>query len=267
MVMYDKVMDCFINNKYTRWYFKIIENARNSTLVGYTERHHVIPKSLGGSNMKENIVRLTAQQHFVCHLLLIRMTSGSEQVKMIYAARHMSICHRKELYKVTSITYERLKRQQAQVMKERDVSIETRQKISKSSTGKKRLFTAEHRQNLSKAKTGKKTGPQSIELIQRRAKSCQKSVQQFTLGGILIATYSSVKAAKLATGADVSRCCTGQLKSSKVYVWRYASATFITSSESSKHLVPTKVDDAKVNLHILMMDEVKLSKPVKPNKP
>lgn len=51
----------------------------------YSERHHIIPKSLGGSNKKINIVRLTAKEHFIAHLLLTKMyTKGSnEYFKMI----------------------------------------------------------------------------------------------------------------------------------------------------------------------------------------
>jgi len=40
----------FLDNKYTKWYFGIIESANNRLLTeGYTERHHIMPKSLGGS--------------------------------------------------------------------------------------------------------------------------------------------------------------------------------------------------------------------------
>lgn len=107
----------FIDSKYTRWYFAIIETAKSSTYEGYTETHHIIPRSLGGNNAKENIVKITARQHFICHLLLVKMTEGQARFKMICAAHHMSVCHRKELYKITSITYERLKRERSESMK------------------------------------------------------------------------------------------------------------------------------------------------------
>lgn len=40
--------------------------------AGY-EVHHILPKSLGGSDSKENLVRLTAREHFIAHKLLARM--------------------------------------------------------------------------------------------------------------------------------------------------------------------------------------------------
>lgn len=82
--------DLFKNNKYTIWYHNII---RNATLRGkideYTERHHIIPKCFGGSNNSKNLVILTAREHFICHRLLIKMTSGVPRQKMCFAVNMM----------------------------------------------------------------------------------------------------------------------------------------------------------------------------------
>ena len=75
----------FISNKYTIWYNSIINNAKTRTITGYTEKHHIIPKSLGGANTKENLVELTAKEHFICHLLLTRMVEGNSKKKMTFA--------------------------------------------------------------------------------------------------------------------------------------------------------------------------------------
>jgi 5-methylcytosine-specific restriction endonuclease McrA len=53
----------FLDNKYSRWYYAIIVNAQARISDGYTENHHIIPKCLGGSNLKENLVNLTACEH------------------------------------------------------------------------------------------------------------------------------------------------------------------------------------------------------------
>ena len=75
----------FINNKYTDWYYSIVNSATNRLNVGYTERHHIIPKSLGGLDDQSNLVRLTAREHFICHQLLTKMTTGLERIKMLHA--------------------------------------------------------------------------------------------------------------------------------------------------------------------------------------
>ena len=61
---------------YSRIYDEIIRNAKNRVLSGYSERHHIVPKALGGSDEKENIVKLTAREHAVAHYLLAKLHGG-----------------------------------------------------------------------------------------------------------------------------------------------------------------------------------------------
>ncbi len=81
----------YLANKYTVWYYNLINRAQTRALDQntYSEKHHIIPKSLGGSNNKENIVRLTAREHFVCHMLLVKMTTNKDQRKMRLAIHKM----------------------------------------------------------------------------------------------------------------------------------------------------------------------------------
>jgi len=80
----------FIYNKYTRIYNNIVERARSRTISGYTENHHIVPRSLGGTNNKHNLVALTAREHFICHLLLTRITQGQDKKKMISAVFYLT---------------------------------------------------------------------------------------------------------------------------------------------------------------------------------
>jgi hypothetical protein len=77
----------YLQNKYTIWYNNIIQQAQFRVLSTdtYTEKHHIIPRSLGGSNAKSNIVCITPREHFVCHLLLTKMTTGNNLFKMKHA--------------------------------------------------------------------------------------------------------------------------------------------------------------------------------------
>jgi hypothetical protein len=101
----------FKQNKYSKCYYNIISAARQRILSGYVERHHIVPKSLGGSNDASNIVALTAREHFICHLLLIRMVSDDVKHKMVYAAWQQSRPSKHKTIKITARTYEVLKRQ------------------------------------------------------------------------------------------------------------------------------------------------------------
>ena len=96
----------FINNKYTKWYYSIVNCARNRIITEYVEKHHIIPKSLGGSNLSDNIVQLSMREHFVCHQLLVKMLSGEARYKMTHAAWRLA--HQKG-QKITSRQYEHLK--------------------------------------------------------------------------------------------------------------------------------------------------------------
>jgi hypothetical protein len=101
----------FLENKYTKWYNNIVQNARSRVNDGYIENHHIIPKSLGGVDSIENIVALTAKEHFICHLLLTKMVAGTMKYKMHKAALMMSTRHGpgQARYNVSSRTYNMLK--------------------------------------------------------------------------------------------------------------------------------------------------------------
>lgn len=58
---------------YIRIYNSIINRRKETPIEGYSERHHIVPRSLGGSNDKSNIVKLSAREHFICHWLLVKI--------------------------------------------------------------------------------------------------------------------------------------------------------------------------------------------------
>lgn len=69
--------------KYSQWYEQIILRAKGRQIpVCYTELHHILPRSLGGADEPDNLVRLTYREHFLVHWLLTRMLSGGSLRKM-----------------------------------------------------------------------------------------------------------------------------------------------------------------------------------------
>jgi hypothetical protein len=106
-----------LTNKYSKLYYKITSNAKQRTTEGYTELHHIIPQSMGGSNDKENLVHLTAREHFICHWLLIKMTEGEDRSKMLYALNGMKAENRyQQRYhtKITARVYEKYRIEHAE---------------------------------------------------------------------------------------------------------------------------------------------------------
>jgi hypothetical protein len=112
------------NKKYERWYNILIDKANNRTLpkVMYTETHHIVPRSFGGTDDKTNLVKLSAREHYVAHMLLWKMrfpsTFGS---KMAFAfgtfINKFKVTN--HTYKITSRVYATFKQEYSLLMSER----------------------------------------------------------------------------------------------------------------------------------------------------
>jgi hypothetical protein len=154
----------FIYNKYYKYYFNIINSATNNQKTGYTEKHHIIPKSLGGSDDAENLVTLTAREHFICHWLLTKMTTGVQKRSMCHAAWNMvnQKTKNQQRYKVSSRVYESIKKANSIALSEANTG--------KPSKNKGRIVTLEWREKLRQANLGKK----------RSAESCAKQALTMT---------------------------------------------------------------------------------------
>ena len=109
----------FPENKYARWYRAIVEKHQATSHEGTVERHHIVPKSLGGSNDAANIVRLPSRTHFVCHRLLARMFAQGtrERQKMSLALHKMAYGTNASKYSVSSHAYESIRKLSAEAVR------------------------------------------------------------------------------------------------------------------------------------------------------
>jgi len=176
----------FVNNKYKRWYISIIENRVNNMPQEYFERHHIVPKCIRKDLSKNpnNIIKLTAKEHFICHLLLTKFTIGKYKSKMCAALLSMIRVNPYQNRKFTSGYYELVRKTYKTSAIGRTHTEETKKKISESNKGrvspnkgnkyggartpeaknkiseKKKgvALTEEHKKKLSQIKIGKKRG-------------------------------------------------------------------------------------------------------------
>lgn len=76
---------------YNRIYSSIIDRARQriSHKNEYYERHHIIPKCMGGSDDENNIVLLTGREHYIAHLCLMKIYP--EHGSLVKAAAMMCV--------------------------------------------------------------------------------------------------------------------------------------------------------------------------------
>jgi hypothetical protein len=159
----------FIDNKYTKYYHSIITQAASRKTNTYTEEHHIIPRSMGGSDDDTNLVRLTGREHFVCHLLLTKMVNDPLRHKALKAARMMATTsgpgqHR---YKVTSRIYESLMKESLVVSNETRTKMGVSQKLrfeKSPGTFKNKKHTEETLQKLRKPKTEEQKIKQSLAM-------------------------------------------------------------------------------------------------------
>jgi len=169
---------------YQKIYNQFISDRLNKVPVGYFEKHHILPKSLGGNDDKSNLIKLTAQDHYFAHELLAKIYGG----KMSNALWMMTTSKK---YKKSRIIYEQAKKKQSLFLSKqkyrlsKSPSKETREKISKTLTGKfcgknspsfQRKISDEQRKKLSEISkkralefggtmTGKKHKPESLQKL------------------------------------------------------------------------------------------------------
>jgi hypothetical protein len=146
-----------MQNKYTRIYNQIIDRAKTRIIDGYQEKHHIVPESLGGSNDKNNKVHLTAREHFICHWLLTKMTTGDARAKMVYALRMMNVTNDQQQRYTTQITarvYETYRKEHA--------STHSKIMTGRTASNKGRTMSDEQKKKLSIAQTGKKYSAETI---------------------------------------------------------------------------------------------------------
>lgn len=132
------------------------KDRKISDIDGYFEIHHVLPRALGGGDIPENLVILTAREHFIAHWLLAKMYGGSMWSALLFFKGKDNKYHNSRLYEFArkKVAIELSKRRTGT-----KASQATKEKMSKSHTGKK--FSDEAKQNMSKARLGKTRRPMS----------------------------------------------------------------------------------------------------------
>jgi hypothetical protein len=97
-------------------YKKIYNNLinREFTRIGYVEKHHILPRCLGGKDDKENIVELYPEEHYLAHLLLCKIYPKNQ--KLLYAAMNMTTGSMINNGKRTNKVYGWLRRQYIESM-------------------------------------------------------------------------------------------------------------------------------------------------------
>lgn len=101
---------------YFKHYTNLINRARSRDVNFAYEQHHIWPKSLHGPNEQWNIVKLTPEEHYVAHQLLVKLFPN--EPGLIWAAYKMTM-DGNGLYRQNNKLYGWLKRKYQQSAKRR----------------------------------------------------------------------------------------------------------------------------------------------------
>lgn len=201
----------FINN---------ILNTRGRFNCGdnYCERHHIIPKCMGGSNDDDNLIDLLAHEHYMAHKLLALEHPDND--KLVYswcAMAYMENEYHERTYELTAEEFALLREAKSNAMLGdknpwfgQHPTDETREKM-KNSWSYDKHFTAEIRKKMGDAYRGE-------------LNSLAKKVNQYDKSGNFIASFVTMTdAAKAVNGSvpKICECCKGTKKSAYGYLWTY----------------------------------------------
>lgn len=102
---------------YLRIYNNIIDKRKIEKPIGYKERHHIIPYCISKNNNKDNLIDLTAREHFICHLLLVKIHKNDKYYyKLLNAFLMMNCKNDKQKRYYNSRLYEYLKTEFSKLM-------------------------------------------------------------------------------------------------------------------------------------------------------
>lgn len=88
-------------NKYRNIYIRLITRCKQMTseeLSGYNEKHHILPKCMGGGNNKENLIKLPIRYHIMAHIILVE--AYPENYKLRYSMNMMLFSNKPKINEV-----------------------------------------------------------------------------------------------------------------------------------------------------------------------
>lgn len=156
------MIDTIESHKYHRLYDKLVNKYVNIYTVDlqslYTEKHHIIPKCMGGSNHKHNIVRIPARVHFLLHWMLCRMYPTN--IKLIHAFFKMT--HKTSVRgRYTSKSFQYARELKSNLMKTNPIMHNETYKQKCVESRKGYTHSPETRLKISQSKIGKSPSPEA----------------------------------------------------------------------------------------------------------
>jgi hypothetical protein len=159
---------------YNRIYNNLITIAQNRSFLPsvYYEKHHIIPVCVGGPNEMSNLVKLTAEEHFVAHQLLVKIYPSES--KLVFAVRYMCFGNSKNNGRTNNKMFAWLRNKHAKAMKE----INTGRKQTQESNDKRSKSTKGiSRPSLTQESIAKRTATRKLRNSGSKRKPCTQETK------------------------------------------------------------------------------------------
>ena len=128
----------------------------------YTEKHHILPRCMGGKDEDNNYVLFTAKEHILAHMLLHRLYPEIDG--LLYAINLMLQCDKGTNMRVSIRMGAYYREDAGKLQRDKVISEEQKKKISESKLGKPLGKPSdEHRRKISESKKGKDLGNEVID--------------------------------------------------------------------------------------------------------
>jgi hypothetical protein len=100
---------------YKEIYETLCKRGQTRVLDVYTEKHHIVPRCLGGSDNKNNITILTPREHYLAHYMLTKIYT--ENYKLLHAFSMMAVINRKQSRTYNARQYAKMAEAKSTAMK------------------------------------------------------------------------------------------------------------------------------------------------------
>ena len=216
---------------YKRIYDEVIARAKDRDSVdGYTEVHHIEMTAMGGLDIDDNKVVLTAREHYLAHWLLHKVHRSRTT-----GAAWASMTSNKSGNRYTSHTWAIAREAGVESHRGSKRSAESRKRMSLAATG--RVHTAESKAKMSESRLGElnhfygknHTEETKMKISEARLgkhgnpvmATCMTTGETYRFPSAYYASTSDDRGIGRDSSA-ISKACRGLIKSHNGYLWSYA---------------------------------------------
>lgn len=258
---------------YKKIYDQLVERCKvrgldRNSVDYYTEIHHIVPRCLGGSDEKDNLVMFSGREHFIAHMLLWK--AYPDEVSLMRAAFMMSSRwgsgRLEESKPIHSKTYATLREEYAEAVKEQ-VTGENNPFFGKTHTDETRekikAWHAANPEHARNAMKGRKHTPEAIAKMQefQRNRPPMSAETRKKIGDFHRGKPKNPESYEITRQANIGRKMTDETKAkiskaTKGRKWTQAQREGITASlkygeEHHSYGIP-KSDDTKQKISLAL---------------